>query len=148
LVSGYSPDRQKLEQNLSDLTGGRVVIKEVKPYITNTVGSGGQRDEKSIVTATVIYEKDRIVDFVEIQKQLMRTNDQEIIVHEDAVTLFDSNFKLLNKPLLLSLQSAYKAENRVLFWLLILLALLLALGILTLLLCCICSWCPLYAASR
>ncbi|TDG42627.1 hypothetical protein AWZ03_010955 [Drosophila navojoa] len=45
------------------------------------------------------------------------------------------------------LQTQYKAENKVLFWLLILLATLVALTILILLLCCICSWCPLYGAA-
>lgn len=46
------------------------------------------------------------------------------------------------------LQNVYKAENRVLFWLLIFFALLIALAILTLLLCCACPWCPLYNATR
>lgn len=46
------------------------------------------------------------------------------------------------------LQNVYKAENRLLFWLLICFAFLIALAILTLLLCCACPWCPLYNATR
>jgi hypothetical protein len=90
LVPGYSPDRQKLEKTLSDLTGGRVVIQDIKPYTGNLAGvisPGSRRDEKSMVTATVIYDSDTVVDVAEIQKRLMQSNDQGIIVHEDAVRI-------------------------------------------------------------
>jgi hypothetical protein len=90
LVPGYSPDRQKLEESLSDLTGGRVVIQDIKPYTGNlngVISPGSRRDEKSMVTATVIYENDRVVDLVEIQRRLMQSNDQGIVVHEDAVNI-------------------------------------------------------------
>jgi hypothetical protein len=89
LVPGYSPDRQKLEASLSDLTGGRVVIQDIKPYTGNlngVISPGSQREEKSMVTATVIYENDKVVDLVEIQKRMMQSNDQGIVVHEDAVS--------------------------------------------------------------
>lgn len=156
LVPGYSPDHQKLEESLSSLTGGRVVIQDIKPYTGNLNGvikPGSQREEKSMVTATVIYDSDTVVDVASIQKRLMQNNDQGIVVHEDAVRIIETppqsmtTTTITKRNYFLS-QSAYKAENRVLFWLLIFLALLLAIGILTLLLCCICSWCPLYAASR
>lgn len=91
LVPGYSPDRQKLEESLSDLTGGRVVIQDIKPYTGNlngVVSAGSRRDEKSMVTATVIYENDKVVDLVEIQKRLMQSNDQGIVAYEDAVIFF------------------------------------------------------------
>ena len=156
LVPGYSPDRQKLEEQLSDLTGGRVVIQDVKPYTGNlngVINPGNRREEKSMVTATVIYDSDTVVDVSSIQKRLMQNNDQSIVAYEDAVRIIETPTHLKdrnddNNSQLFFPQSAYKAENRVLFWLLIFLALLLAIGILTLLLCCICSWCPLYAASR
>lgn len=48
----------------------------------------------------------------------------------------------------INLQNVYKAENRLLFWLLIIFAFLIALAILTLLLCCTCPWCPLYDTAR
>lgn len=88
LVPGYSPDRQKLEESLSGLTGGRVVIQDIKPYTGNlneVISPGSRRDEKSMVTATVIYDSDTVVDVAEIQKRLLQTNDQGIVVHEDAV---------------------------------------------------------------
>lgn len=148
IVPGFSPNRQKLEQSLSDLTGGRVVIQDIKPYTddyNNEIISGVQQIEKSIVTATVIYDNNKIVDLTEIQKHLAHKSGDGIMVHDEVVR--KSRYMLIFSKTI-TFQGAYKAENRVLFWLLILLALLLALGILTLLLCCICSWCPLYAASR
>lgn len=93
LVPGYSPDRQKLEDSLSDLTGGRVVIQDVKPYTGNlngVINPGSQREEKSMVTATVIYDSDTVVDVAAIQKRLMQSNDQAIVVHEDAVRIIET----------------------------------------------------------
>jgi hypothetical protein len=97
LVPGYSPDRQKLEESLSELTGGRIVIQDIKPYTGNlngVISPGSRRDEKSMVTATVIYENDKVVDLVEIQKRLMQSNDQGIVVHEDAVNIFCNHARL------------------------------------------------------
>ncbi|KAG5670379.1 hypothetical protein PVAND_000649 [Polypedilum vanderplanki] len=127
LVPGYSHDRVKLEETLSDLTGGKVMIQDIKRYSDNA-NSPKPKEEKSIITATVIYDSESVVDVAEIQKRLSQNDDKGISVHESG--------------------NVYQAENRVYFWLLIVLSLLLALGILTLLLCCICPWCPLYAASR
>lgn len=69
--------------------------------------------------------------------------------------LFDSIFLSERRHLFIKvtfcgnyLQNVYKAENRLLFWLLIFFAFLIALAILTLLLCCACPWCPLYSAVR
>lgn len=91
LVPGYAPNRQKLEKTLSDLTGGRVVIQDIKPYLDNLhepLEPGQQRDEKSVVTATVIYDSDAVVDVAEIQKRMLQTNDQGgLVVHEDAVRI-------------------------------------------------------------
>lgn len=93
LIPGYSPDRQKLEEMLKEFTGGRVLIQDVKPYTGNLNGvvePGTVREEKSMVTATVIYDSDAVVDVAGIQKRLMKRNDQGIVVHEDAVR-FNSN---------------------------------------------------------
>lgn len=147
LVPGYKINKEELEEMLMGLTGGRVRIQDIKPYTGNLVTGNPPREEKSIVTATVVYDSDTVVDVADIQKRLS-AQGQEIMVHEDAV-IYEKFIQFL-MLILFSLfsQNVYKAENRVLFWLLIFLALLLAIGILTLLLCCICSWCPLYAASR
>lgn len=88
LVPGYSPNRQKLEEMLSGMTGGRVVIQDIKPYTGNlneVISPGSRREEKSMVTATVIYDNDAVVDIAEIQKRIMQSNEQGIVVHEDAV---------------------------------------------------------------
>lgn len=42
----------------------------------------------------------------------------------------------------------YKAENKLLFWLLIILGLLMLLAIAALIICCICPGCPFYMAPR
>lgn len=89
LVPGYDVNRQELEETLMGLTGGRVMIQDVKPYTAN-LGSGKPRDEKSIVTATVIYDSNTVVDVAEIQKRLSTQttgNDQGINVHEVAVSV-------------------------------------------------------------
>jgi hypothetical protein len=131
LVPGYNPDRSKVEDTLSEMTGGRVVIQDIRPYTGNLgSSSGGKREEKSVVTATVVYNTDSVIDIAKLRERLINSdNSNGIRIHEESANV-------------------YKAENRVLFWMLIFLGLLLAIGILTLLLCCICSWCPLYAATR
>jgi hypothetical protein len=53
LVPGYHPDREKVEETLSEMTGGRVVIQDIRPYVGKA--STAKREEKSIVTATVVY---------------------------------------------------------------------------------------------
>jgi len=149
VVDGFNPNQQQLAEMLSELTGGRVVIQTVTPYVSSNTGSAVEK--KSVVTATVIYDNDQIVDVTEIKKRLSDRHEesQGIVVHEDAVSSSSATLRQVHSSSHNSIsQSAYKAENRVLFWMLIFLALLLAIGILTLLLCCICSWCPLYAASR
>lgn len=112
-----------------------------------------------------MYDSASFVDISQIQQKIANSSQSSVI----GVTMRESNAEVLslnvmttgsvdNKPrpnmrtemYLQSclLQTVYRAENRFLFWLLIALALLIALSILTLLLCCICSWCPLYAGAR
>ncbi len=88
LVPGYDVNRQQIEETLTGLTGGRVMIQDVKPFIGN-LGSSKPREEKSIVTATVMYDNDAVVDVAEIQKRLTsQGNDQGVVSYEDAVSLF------------------------------------------------------------
>lgn len=84
LVPGYAHDREKLEGSLSDLTGGKVTIQNIKRYPDNL--SSVKKDEKSIVTATVIYDSEAVVDVAEIQKRLAQENDRGISVHENPVS--------------------------------------------------------------
>ncbi|XP_041766213.1 cadherin-86C isoform X4 [Anopheles merus] len=141
IVPGSDPDRKKVQDTLADITGGRVIIQEVRPYRTgdggiptDLIGGGGGSGgaaERSVVIATILYDADSVVDIAKIQQRLsINGTVTNIISQEERSAIL------------------YKAENRVLFWLLIFLAVLLALGILTLLLCCICPRCPLNATNR
>ncbi|XP_048513676.1 uncharacterized protein LOC105688571 isoform X2 [Athalia rosae] len=62
----------------------------------------------------------------------------------------NGKFNVVNKTSVVSENEyiVYKAENRLLLWLLILLGLLMALALLALILCCICPFCPFYMAPR
>ncbi|XP_049545284.1 cadherin-86C isoform X3 [Anopheles darlingi] len=138
LVPGRDPDRRRVQETLQDITGGRVIIQEVRPAtasdatdLVGDTGGGGGGGDRSVVIATILYDSDSVVDIARIQQRLsINGTITNIISQEERSAIL------------------YKAENRVLFWLLIFLAILLALGILTLLLCCICPWCPLNAANR
>uniref|UniRef100_A0A224X735 Putative cadherin egf lag seven-pass g-type receptor n=1 Tax=Panstrongylus lignarius TaxID=156445 RepID=A0A224X735_9HEMI len=79
LVPGRNPDRRTVEQLLADLTGARVVIHSIEPYIpghnyyaarATDLTKGSTNSEKSIVTATVLYNNGAIVDLDKLQKHL------------------------------------------------------------------------------
>ncbi|KAH8383863.1 hypothetical protein KR009_010934 [Drosophila setifemur] len=143
VVPGHNPDKAKTEETLSAITGGKVYIHNMRPLRPDEpgakdipAGNPGIK-ERSVVTATVIYDSSSVVDISEIQQRLSQHNNSYAIMPQDSS----------GTDTLTPLQTQYKAENKVLFWLLILLATLVALTILILLLCCICSWCPLYGAA-
>ncbi|XP_052869499.1 cadherin-86C [Anopheles cruzii] len=145
IVPGRDPDRRKILDTLQDITGGRVIIQEVRPYTPGDAdgiatdmfhsdpAGGGTGDRfRSVVIATILYDAESVVDIGRIQQRLSANGTVPgTIVSQDERTAI-----------------LYKAENRVLFWLLIFLAILLALGILTLLLCCICPGCPMNVTNR
>ncbi|XP_063705343.1 cadherin-86C [Culicoides brevitarsis] len=135
VVPGKNPDKQRTEDTLVTITGGRVVIQDMRPYTGQNIppsqNLGGDSKDKTLVIATVLYDSNSVVDLQEIQNKISKNGTyQGIIIRDDSAA------------------NIYRAENKVLFWLLMLFSLLLALGVLVLLLCCVCSWCPLYAASR
>ena len=39
IVSGSNPDRRKIEELLRQVTGGRVIIQEIKPYTGEEAGT-------------------------------------------------------------------------------------------------------------
>ncbi|GAB0091959.1 cadherin-86C-like [Sergentomyia squamirostris] len=135
VVPGSNPDVRKTEETLSAITGGRVTIHSIRPYTGTEVGLtpiNGDSKDKSVVTASVLYDSNSVVDISKIQHRLSQSN-----ITGGIISYGDAEYT-----------STQKAENRLLFWLLIFLALLIALLILTLLFCCICSWCPLYGFSK
>ncbi|XP_037916854.1 cadherin-86C isoform X2 [Hermetia illucens] len=133
IVPGSNPDRKKTEETLSTITGGHVTIQDIRPLVGDEPGAknlGGDAKERSVVTATVLYDGNSFVDISQIQQRLSQHNSSYTIMTREEQS-----------------ETIYRAENRLLFWLLILLAVLIAVTILILLLCCICSWCPLYSAA-
>ncbi|XP_002137604.3 cadherin-86C isoform X1 [Drosophila pseudoobscura] len=144
VVPGHNPDKAKTEETLSAITGGKVLIHSIRPLRPDEPGAKdipvnnpGIKD-RSVVTATVLYGSTSLVDISDIQQRLSQHNNSYAIMPQDDA---------LQTNNLTPLQTQYKAENKVLFWLLILLATLVAFTVLILLLCCICSWCPLYGAA-
>uniref|UniRef100_A0A1I8N8Q9 Cadherin domain-containing protein n=1 Tax=Musca domestica TaxID=7370 RepID=A0A1I8N8Q9_MUSDO len=141
VVPGLDPDKSKTEETLSTITGGKVIIHEIRPLKPDEPGAqniaSGNPDikDRSVVTATVLYDSSSIVDISQIQQRLSQHNSSFAIMTGREMGTSETD-------------TLYKAENKLLFWLLILLATLVALTILILLLCCICSWCPLYGATR
>ncbi|XP_030564312.1 cadherin-86C [Drosophila novamexicana] len=137
VIPGLKLDKRQTEETLSAITGGKVFIHEIRPLRPDEPGAKDILDgnpnikERSVVTATVLYDRASVVDISQIQQRLSQHNNSYAIMPQDTAET----------------ATQYKAENKVLFWLLILLATLVALTILILLLCCICSWCPLYNAT-
>ncbi|XP_064554419.1 cadherin-86C isoform X2 [Drosophila montana] len=137
VIPGLKLDKRQTEETLSAITGGKVFIHEIRPLRPEEPGAkdilNGNPNikERSVVTATVLYDRASVVDISQIQQRLSQHNNSYAIMPQDTAET----------------ATQYKAENKVLFWLLILLATLIALTILILLLCCICSWCPLYNAT-
>lgn len=109
---------------------------------------------RSVVTATVLYDSNSIVDISQIQKRLLSNDTTANISIRDNSEAEVGSIKICYACAMHSfihifhLQNVYKAENRLLFWLLIIFAFLIALAILILLLCCTCPWCPLYNTAR
>ncbi|XP_017465171.1 PREDICTED: cadherin-86C [Rhagoletis zephyria] len=138
VVPGGNPDKAKTEETLSTITGGKVIIHDIRPLQADELGAktimGASVDamKRSIVTAAVLYDSSSVVDISQIQQRLSQHN---------------SSFAIMNGSDTVETDTLYKAENKLLFWLLILLAALVALTILILLLCCICPWCPLYGGA-
>jgi Cadherin domain len=88
VVPGLNPDRQKIEETLQEITGGRVIIQDIRPYTGNipgahVIGSGGGRD-RSVVTATVLYDSNSVVDIEKIQQKLSNEQSSGIIIREDS----------------------------------------------------------------
>ncbi|XP_026500397.2 cadherin-86C [Vanessa tameamea] len=145
IVPGANPDRQKLEEVLSTLSGGKVTIIDIKPYKGNddkgTADLSGQESsqEKSVVTAVVRMAGNSAINVAKLQEQLAKnmTVYTTSTVHKDQSSTTEDNHS-----------GVYRAESRLLFWLLILLAILIALVLLLLICCCICEGCPLYMPPR
>ncbi|XP_026732389.1 cadherin-86C [Trichoplusia ni] len=162
IVPGANPDKKKLEEVLSTLSGGKVTIIDIKRYEGGATDLNGQESsqEKSEVIAVVRMSGNAAINVAKLQEQLAKnvtvyttgTNSGGVINtgtgtnngnngagsgKNDHANTSDSNDS-----------GVYRAESRLLFWLLILLAILVALVLLLLICCCICEGCPLYMPPR
>ncbi|CAG4973816.1 unnamed protein product [Parnassius apollo] len=143
IIPGANPDRQKLEEVLSTLSGGKVNIIEIKKYKGNDnsptdINGQVSSQEKSEVIAVVRMSGNTAINVAKLQEQLAKnmTIYNTGYGSKDTISSSDSDSGL------------YKADSRLLFWLLILLAILVALVLLLLICCCICEGCPLYMPPR
>ncbi|XP_076544712.1 uncharacterized protein LOC143305366 [Osmia lignaria lignaria] len=176
VVPGERPDSMKTAETLAAITGGRVTVLETRPYIqqnhtgsSNTLPGGGK---KSIVIARV-EQTEPGTPLVDVEKirETLAANGVGIINGTDTLTsttMIISNMKppvdgtarndnnnmqtsIINNTIT-SIQSeevtVYKAENKLLLWLLIILGLLMLLAIAILIICCIHPGCPFYMAPR
>lgn len=91
VVPGYNPDKRKTEETLSTVTGGKVIIHEIRPLQPDEPGAKGllgnnpqqQNLERSVVTATVLYDSDSVVDISQIQHRLSQHNSSYVIMPKD-----------------------------------------------------------------
>nr|XP_012151364.1 PREDICTED: uncharacterized protein LOC105663916 [Megachile rotundata] len=176
VVPGEQPDSIKTAETLAAITGGRVTVLETRPYVqqnhtgsSNTLHGGGK---KSIVVARV-EQTEPGTPLVDVEKirEALAANGVGIINGTDTLTnttmIIDNTrppvdgtprnnnnmqTSVINNTSITSIQNeevtVYKAENKLLLWLLIILGLLMLLAIAILIICCIHPGCPFYMAPR
>lgn len=110
VLPGRNIDRKKTEEILSTITGGRVIIHDIQPYNEDrpnnngagngidgsmagiNFGGGSNGREKSVVTATVLYDSNSVVDISQIQRRLQQYNStSDISVRENADAEVNTN---------------------------------------------------------
>lgn len=87
VVPGLKPDKSKTEDTLSAITGGKVMIHEIRPLKPDEPGAqnippSGNPDikDRSVVTATVLYDSSSVVDISQIQQRLSQHNSSFAIM--------------------------------------------------------------------
>ncbi|XP_044262024.1 cadherin-86C [Tribolium madens] len=124
IVPGKNPDLADLQKKLSVLTGAKITINEIRPYLGSEPGAkdvSGYNSEKSVVVATATYSDD-VID----------VNTVKQVFDEKHATQIE--------------KASQNGGN--LLWLLILLIILALLLAIILILCCICQGCPLYVPPK
>ncbi|XP_048523425.1 cadherin-86C-like [Dendroctonus ponderosae] len=142
IVPEKYPDKLATEKTLSALTGGRVEVEEIRPYTGFEPGaayiSRETDGEKSVVVATVHYNKDSIVDVNRIQQLLDDQNRQQEQVQNNQHTIIREREETQIR----------QSSSSDLLWLIILLIVLAIITAIILILCCICSPCPFYIPPK
>ncbi|XP_011499951.1 PREDICTED: cadherin-86C [Ceratosolen solmsi marchali] len=167
VMPGENPDPRKTAETLATITGSRVIIQEIKPYISQiNPSSSSDIGKRSVVVARVEQNgPGTLVDVDKIRASLT-ANGFGIISGMDNVGADNIASQATNDNTSISYTgrnntknnsiidsttedvTVYKAENKLLTWLLVICGLLLLAAIITLIICCICPNCPFYMEPR
>ncbi|KAL0125361.1 hypothetical protein PUN28_004475 [Cardiocondyla obscurior] len=175
VVPGERPNLTKTTETLATITGGRVTVLDTRPYVSDnktgvTNGAVPTEEKRTIVVARVEQTEigTPLVDLEKIRTTLA-ANGVGIIggagTANGSMTYYETTTKLtinevihdedstrtyVNKTISSAHEevTVYKAENKLLLWLLIILGLLMLLAIAAIIICCICPGCPFYMAPR
>lgn len=87
VVPGLNPDKAKTEETLSTITGGKVIIHEIRQLRPDEAGAQNippsdnpDIKDRSVVTATVLYDTSSVVDISQIQQRLSQHNSSFAIM--------------------------------------------------------------------
>lgn len=86
IVPGLNPNRKRVEETLSDVTGGRVTVQDIRPYTGDEPSAtdiGGNSKDRSVVTATVLYDGTNLVDLEKIQQKIYTGSSSGIMTQDD-----------------------------------------------------------------
>ncbi|XP_072750510.1 uncharacterized protein [Anoplolepis gracilipes] len=176
VVPGEHPNLTRTAETLATITGGRITVLDTRPYVsdnktgvTNNVSMEGKRtvviarvEQTEVGTPLVDVERIRntlaangvgIISGTGTTNVSITYNDETTmklpidgIIHkggDNTRTYVNNTIANVHEEV-----TVYKAENKLLFWLLIILGLLMMLAIAALIICCICPGCPFYMAPR
>ncbi|XP_066139053.1 cadherin-86C [Euwallacea fornicatus] len=142
IVPGKYPDKSTIERTLSAVTGGSVVVDEIRPYTgfepeAAYVTRDLSLSNKSVVIATIHYTKDSVVDLKTIQR-ILDDNPPQVNWQPNQNSITQEK----------ELTTIKQSSSSDLYWILILLIALAILTAIILILCCICRPCPLYIPPK
>ncbi|KAG5330839.1 CAD86 protein, partial [Acromyrmex heyeri] len=174
VISGDHPNLTTTTETLATITGGRITVLETRPYVSNNktvTSSPVPAGEKRTIIVARVEQTEIGTPLVDVEKirNILAANGVGIIngagTTNESMTDYESTTKLpidgvihnggdgtetyVNKTIIGDDEvTVYKAENKLLLWLLIILGLLMLLAIAALIICCICPGCPFYMAPR
>ncbi|KAK0174736.1 hypothetical protein PV327_010472 [Microctonus hyperodae] len=168
VVPGENPDPIKTAQTLATITGGRITVQDIRPYtsqenVSNNSGNNlpsPESGKRSIVVARV-EQSGPGASFVDIEKIRAALAANGVgVINDDmkndgtihGVESRSNGGTINNNNSITTVHSeevtVYRAENKLLTWLLIILGLLMLAALIALIICCICPTCPFYMAPR
>ncbi|XP_014475326.1 PREDICTED: cadherin-86C-like [Dinoponera quadriceps] len=177
VVPGEHPNLTRTAETLATITGGRVTVLDTRPYVPDNrpgvTGSSVPVEGKRTIVVARVEQTEPGAPLVDVEKirNTLAANGVGIISGAGTANVSmtygygtttklpidgiipiggDSTGTYVNKTISSVHEevTVYKAENKLLFWLLIILGLLMLLAIAALIICCICPGCPFYMAPR